>query len=72
MSKGALRRHDIVLPASPRLLWRRLQRAAIGKREFPGQGTHLVHRIKMRRRFLVRLATRQERDTSNGGGDRVI
>ena len=48
--------------AGPGLLRRRLQRAAVGEGELPGQAADPVHGVKMGGRLLVRLAAGQEGD----------
>ena len=67
MAERALRGGDVFRFARPSLLRRRLQRAAIGESQMPGQGAELVHGVEMRGRFLVRLAAGQERDAGHRG-----
>ena len=62
MREGALGGCDVFLFSRPRLLRRRLERAAVGERQAPGQSADPVDRVEVRGRLLVRLAARQECD----------
>src|SRR5690349_22772941 len=61
MRESALRGLHILSLTGPRLLRRRLQRAAVGESELPRQAADLVHGVEMRRRFLVGLSAGEER-----------
>src|SRR6266446_4694944 len=67
VGESALRGGNVLGLAGPGFLWRVLERATVGERQFPRQVGNAVHGVQMGRRFLVRLSARQESDARNRG-----
>src|ERR1700759_4384571 len=57
VAEGLLTGRHILRLARPSLLRRGLQRTAVGEGQLPRQAADLVHRVEMRGRFLIGLAT---------------